>query len=30
MDQGAGHPENRLMIHVGATVPEETRIKEDL
>lgn len=29
MDQGAGHPENGLMIHVGAAVPEETRAEED-
>lgn len=27
MDQGAGHSENGLMIHVGATVPEKTRVR---
>lgn len=30
MDQGAGHSENGLMIHVRATVPEKTRIGEDM
>lgn len=28
VNKGAGHAENGLVIHVGATVPEETRIKD--
>lgn len=28
VNKGAGHSENGLVIHVGATVPEETRIED--
>lgn len=29
MNQRAGHSKNCLMIHVGATVPEETRVGDN-